>query len=134
MQIVVLRRLDPVLHSIFRVLSQEAETSTIQEFLKSTKGMTSKRDMNNINAILQVSYAANRTIYQKIRREKLAMCEALRDLFQDELKEQYLTGEQQGIVVTIKNMHKNNFTIDQIALASGKSTDELKEWRVRTKF
>ena len=62
------------------------------------------------------------------------MCEALRDLFQDELKEQYLTGEQQGIVVTIKNMHKNNFTIDQIALASGKSTDELKEWRVRTKF
>lgn len=34
LQIVVLRRLDPVLHSIFRVLSKEAETSTIQEFLK----------------------------------------------------------------------------------------------------
>ena len=29
------------------------------------------------------------------------------------------------IVVTIKNMYKNNFTIDQIALASGKSTDEI---------
>lgn len=28
------------------------------------------------------------------------------------------------IVVTIKNMYKNNFTIDQIALASAKSTDE----------
>ena len=53
------------------------------------------------------------------------MCEALRDLFQDELEEQYLAGEQQGIVVTIKNMYKNNFTIDQIALASGKSTNEI---------
>ena len=53
------------------------------------------------------------------------MCEALRDLFQDELEEQYLAGEQQGIVFTIKNMYKNNFTIDQIALASGKSTDEI---------
>lgn len=130
LQIVVLRRLDPVLHSIFRVLSKEAETATIQEFLKNTKGMTSKRDMNNINAILQVSYAANRTIYQKIRREKLAMCEALRDLFQDELEEQYEAGEANGLskgkIEIIKNMYKNNFTIDQIALASGKSTNEIK--------
>ena len=129
LQIVVLRRLDPVLHSIFRVLSKEAETSTIQEFLKNTKGMTSKRDMNNINAILQVSYAANRAIYQKIRREKLAMCEALRDLFQDELEEQYEAGKAKGLskgkIEIIKNMYKNNFTIDQIALASGKSTDEI---------
>lgn len=97
--------------------------------LKNTKGMTSKRDMNNINAILQVSYAANRTIYQKIRREKLAMCEALRDLFQDELEEQYEAGEAKGLskgkIEIIKNMYKNNFTIDQISLASGKSTDEI---------
>lgn len=28
------------------------------------------------------------------------------------------------IVVVTKNMYKNNFTIDQIALASAKSTDE----------
>lgn len=91
--------------------------------------MTSKRDMNNINAILQVSYAANRAIYQKIRREKLAMCEALRDLFQDELEEQYEAGKAKGLskgkIEIIKNMYKNNFTIDQIALASGKSTDEI---------
>ena len=57
------------------------------------------------------------------------MCEALRDLFQDELEEQYEAGEanrlSKGKIEIIKNMHENNFTIDQIALASGKSTDEI---------
>lgn len=100
--------------------------------------MTSKRDMNNINAILQVSYAANRTIYQKIRREKLAMCEALRDLFQDELKEQYQVGEANGVSKGIRkgivkgkneiiqNMYINHFSIAQIALATNMSEKEVK--------
>ena len=50
----------------------------------------------------------------------MAECEALRDLFQDELEEQYEAGEAKGLskgkIEIIKNMYKNNFTIDQNAL------------------
>ena len=96
-----------------------------------TKGMSSPQDLNNINAILQVNYAANKQIYEQIRKESPIMCEALRDFFKDELKEQYEAGMSQGIsqrdITFIQNMQKNNFTITQMMLATGKTEDEIRE-------
>ena len=100
-----------------------------------TKGMRSKQDLDNINAILQVSYEANKEIYEQIREEDFAMCEALRDLFKDELQEQYKAGMSQGIsqgisrrdITIIHNMQKNNFTMKQMMLATGKTESEIKK-------
>ena len=96
-----------------------------------TKGMRSKQDLDNINAILQVSYEANKEIYEQIREEDFAMCEALRDLFKDELQEQYEAGMSQGIsrrdITIIHNMQKNNFTMNQMMLATGKTESEIKK-------
>lgn len=67
------------------------------------------------------------------------MCEALRDLFKDELQEQYEEGVSQGIsqgvrqgitqrdIAIIRNMQKNKFTMNQIMLATGKTETEIKE-------
>ena len=123
--------------------------------LLDTKGMRSKQDLDNINAILQVSYEANKEIYEQIREEDFAMCEALRDLFKDELQEQYEAGMSQGIeqgisqgieqgisrgieqgisqgisrrdITIIHNMQKNNFTMNQMMLATGKTESEIKK-------
>ena len=61
------------------------------------------------------------------------MCEALRDLFKDELQEQYEAGMSQGIeqgisrrdITIIHNMQKNNFTMNQMMLATGKTESEI---------
>lgn len=139
LQIVVFNLVDKKLHSAFRLLSKKANISTIKEFLHNTKGMNTPQDRNNINAILQVSYSANKEIYEQIRKGDSAMCEALRDLFKDELEEQYQAGEakgisqgisqgiSRGIATTIKNMQENNFTMQQMMLATGKTEAEIKE-------
>ena len=95
--------------------------------LLDTKGMRSKQDLDNINAILQVSYEANKEIYEQIREEDFAMCEALRDLFKDELQEQYEAGISRRDITIIHNMQKNNFTMNQMMLATGKTESEIKK-------
>ena len=146
-QIVVFSLVDRKLHSAFRLLTKKIKPSAVKEFLLDTKGMRSKQDLDNINAILQVSYEANKEIYEQIRKEDLAMCEALRDLFKDELQEQYEAGMSQGIsqgiergisqgisqgisrrdITIIHNMQKNNFTMNQMMLATGKTESEIKK-------
>ena len=134
-QIVVFGLVDRKLHSAFRLLTKKIKPSAVKEFLLDTKGMRSKQDLDNINAILQVSYEANKEIYEQIREEDFAMCEALRDLFKDELQEQYEAGISQGIsqgisrrdITIIHNMQKNNFTMNQMMLATGKTESEIKK-------
>ena len=146
-QIVVFSLVDRKLHSAFRLLTKKIKPSAVKGFLLDTKGMRSKQDLDNINAILQVSYEANKEIYEQIRKEDLAMCEALRDLFKDELQEQYEAGMSQGIsqgiergisqgisqgisrrdITIIHNMQKNNFTMNQMMLATGKTESEIKK-------
>lgn len=134
-QIVVFNLVDSKLHSAFRILTRNAEVSMIDEFLQSIRGLDSQQDLNNINAILQVSYTANKDIYNRIRKEDAVMCEALRDLFKEELKEQYQAGEakgisqglSQGIATTVKNMYSHNFSMEQIMIATGKNETEIKE-------
>ena len=67
------------------------------------------------------------------------MCEALRDFFKDELQEQYEAGMSQGVTqgisqgisqrdtTIIQNMQKNNFTINQMMRATGKTEDEIRQ-------
>ena len=130
-QIVVFSLVDRKLHSAFRLLTKKIKSSAVKEFLLDTKGMRSKQDLDNINAILQVSYEANKEIYEQIREEDFAMCEALRDLFKEELQEQYEAGMSQGIsrrdITIIHNMQKNNFTMNQMMLATGKTESEIKK-------
>lgn len=50
-----------------------------------SKGVDNLADQTNIDAILQVSIAANKDIYEKVRRED-PMCEALRELMKDDIE------------------------------------------------
>ena len=87
MQIIVTRELDKGSYYSLKILTPNAEESDVSEFIKQTYGVNSQGDLNNINAVLQVSVFANYDLYQKIRR-KNAMCEALRELMKDEIDEE----------------------------------------------
>ena len=51
----------------------------------------------NVDAVLQVSVSANKKIYNQIGRRDVVVCEALREFFKDELKENYENGRLEGV-------------------------------------
>jgi uncharacterized protein YeaO (DUF488 family) len=61
-------------------------------------------DKENIDAVLQISMAANTSAYDAIRREAGHMCEAFQELFKDELKER----EKKGSLETLIGLVKDN--------------------------
>ena len=74
-------------------------------------------------------------VYEEIRRGRGMSCEALRELFKDELEEAYSNGEERGETrgkgvaqkEIILNMNKNNFTIQQISQATNISVEDIEK-------
>ena len=71
-----MRQLDPKTHYAFRVLSKNARPDDVKHFLTQASSFIKPSDKNNADAVLQVSIAANRTLYDEIRRES-DMCQAM---------------------------------------------------------
>ena len=68
---------------------------------------------NNADAVLQISANINKTIFEKIRGEE-DMCEALRELMADDLKQAEKQGLEQGIFGTVdilRGMNVDDSTI-----------------------
>ena len=99
-QIVAMDQLASV-HQSFRILSRNAEEDDVRAFIEEVARLSSPGDRNNVNAILQVSVAANGQLYEKIRRS-MVMCDALRELMKDDLmqarREGMLEGRNEGIL------------------------------------
>ncbi len=81
-QVVVTSRLDKKSHYTFRVLSKKADREDVRKFLKDTAAFTSPGDKANADAVFQVSIAANKPLYDEIRRES-DMCQAMEELMKD---------------------------------------------------
>ena len=74
-QVVVIKELEPLEHSSLKILTKNAD------------------------AVLQVSVSANREIYSRIAEEDNNMCEALRELFKDEIDVLVADGEARGVAL-----------------------------------
>lgn len=93
---------------------------------------------------MDVIMRANKEVFEEAKN----MCQALRELFADELREldelrefqqemeqrrkqdieqSIERGVEQGIASVITNMHQNGFTLQQIFMATGKDIDAVKE-------
>lgn len=86
-QIIVTKKLDGDKHSGLRILSRNAKEDDVRKFIKEAGQTREPDDRQNIDAVLQVSVAANGKLYDKVRRNKI-MCEALRELMKDEINEE----------------------------------------------
>ncbi len=114
-QVVVTSQLSKQAHSSLRVLSANAKREDVEHFLNESAGIKTQQGRNDINAVLNVSASANMEVYEEIRRSSGMSCEALRELFKDELSEAYSDGEDAAQREIIINMHKKGYTLEQIS-------------------
>lgn len=96
-QIVVTEELRSKLHPALKMLSQKLEQSDLLGFMECINDFTEPGDRQNADAVLQVSVSANRKIFDQVRRNNAIMCEALRELFKDELEEAHEKGKSAGL-------------------------------------
>ena len=78
------------------MLSKRAQTYDIQRFTELASAFTEPGDKEKADAVLQVSVAANRKNYDKVRRTS-DMCEALRELMKEEIEEELKKNRDKAI-------------------------------------
>ena len=80
-----------------KMLTQKLTQSDLLDFMECANSFTEPGDRQNADAVLQVSVSANKKIYDQVRRNNIIMCEALRELFKDELEEAHEKGKSEGM-------------------------------------
>ena len=83
-------------HESLKALSKSAQTDDIQRFTELASAFTEPGDKEKADAVLQVSVAANRKNYDKVRRTS-DMCEALRELMKEEIEEELKKNRDKAI-------------------------------------
>ena len=83
-------------HESLKVLSKNANTDDIHRFTRFAQSFTETGDKEKADAVLQVSVAANRKNYDKVRRTS-DMCEALRELMKEEIEEELKKSRDKAI-------------------------------------
>lgn len=136
MQFVVTSRLGKEKHNVLRILRKNAERSDVEKFLLEAKLTTDKDELQNIDAVLQVSVSANKDLYDEIRMED-DMCQALRDLMSDVIEKEVEEGRKKGqkegqkaaMVDNIKSLMRNmKWTAEQAMKALGISDSEQSKY------
>lgn len=102
-QIVVIKELEPLEHSSLKILTRNADEDEIREFIKRYASADSPEDRNNADAVLQVSVSANRETYSRIAEDN-NMCEALRELFKDEIDGLIANGEARALDAAVERL------------------------------
>ena len=118
----------------------------MEAFIEAAKRQTDPGDRNNIEAVLQVSIAANQGLYDEIRRNSV-MCDALRELMREEIEEEkrnavdsavqsavqsMVQEAEQTMLEMIKSLMNNlNLTADQVMSAMNISTEKQAEYRAK---
>lgn len=109
-QIIVTKDLDGEKHASLKILSKNAQEIDIHRFIEDAKFAEEPGDLQNIDAILQVSVSANKDLYEEVRRDE-KMCQALKDLMKDEIAEEIAEQRANERIDTninnIRNMMKN---------------------------
>ncbi len=79
-----------------KYLSRNLTKKDAAEFVKMTKQAAGEYEEILIDSIMQVSISANRQVYEEAKKEDITMCEALKDLMQEEIKAGRDEGREEG--------------------------------------
>ena len=109
---------------MLRVLMPQARKEDIENFTKIIFQEQDAAYKDYIDKIYQVSITANRELYDQIKKEDPKMCEALRELMKDEIRqelaEREIRGEQNRTLKDISNL------MDTMDLTPIKAMEALK--------
>lgn len=95
-QIVVTKKLRRKTHRALKVLSKHVAEEDARAFVEEASQLTEPGDGNNVDAVIDASVAANKEIYERIRRDDPFMSEALRELMKDEIESEIVEREQKA--------------------------------------
>ena len=101
-----------------------ARKEVVKQFLSETGKLIDKEDRDDVDAILQISISANKELYDQIRKEDIGMCEAMRELFKDELRDMEEKGRIEG---KIEAYYDEGYTPDKIAEKMNTSIEKVRE-------
>lgn len=90
-------------HYSLHVLSKHADETDVRSFLVDAASLSDPDDRQNIDAILEISIAANSQLYGKIGRSDI-MCDALRELMKDDLVQAKLDGKLESLTNVMKSL------------------------------
>ena len=119
-QMIVTKELDGYKHPSLKILSKNATESDVRRFLEEARLAKDPGDLQNIDAVLQVSVSANRKLFDEVRKDE-DMCQALRELMKEEIAEE----RAEEKLVDIKELMKNmKWTAEQAMSALGISASD----------
>ena len=98
-QIIVTGNMDGKKHPGLKILSKNAEEDDVRTFLQEAEQAKEPGELNDIDAVLQVSVSENAELFDKIRRDE-RMCQALKELMKEEIAEERADEK----LVDIKNL------------------------------
>lgn len=93
--IVVIRELVDYDLKALSIMMQNADEEIVKGFLEEARSYTESGDRRFADAVLQISVRINKELFQRLRGEN-KMCEALRELMADDLKEAEDKGQKRG--------------------------------------
>ena len=125
-QIVVFSRLDET-HPAYRILRPGAAEEDVERFLKEAQLASEPWEKADIRSLIEVSVAANKELYEKIKKEAKAMGEAIQALFQEDIDKKVAEGEKKQSILTAKDMLIDNKPIEEILKYSRLEPKDLKE-------
>jgi hypothetical protein len=95
-QIIVTEELEPKEHVWLRALTDRLKEEDARRLALATRDLSLKGDVDNADAVIQVSMKANEAIYEKMREDEI-MCEALREFFEPEIEQRLKEANESGI-------------------------------------
>ena len=134
-QFILTSSLSEELHTCLRVLSNNANEEDIKRFIDMSSKFTEPIDKENADAVMNISINANREVYNKIREENPFMCQALRELMKDEIREEIQEAEKKAtdaaIIANIKSLMQK-FGMDAKTIMDGMSISAADQLRYMT--
>ena len=113
-------------HPAYRILRPGATEEDVERFLKEAKLASEPWEKTDISALLEVSVAANKELYKKIKEEK-AMGEALQELLKDDIAKERAEGKVEGKADVAEAMLSDGEPTDKIIKYTGVTVETLQE-------
>ena len=108
----------------FSIMTHNADEEMVKLFLKETRKFKESGARRYADAVLQISAGANKELYRRLRGEQ-DMCEALKEIMADDLREAEAKGEEKGIEKGIDLRDKEKITE---MLSDGKTPKEISDF------
>ena len=105
-QVITTKRLTAATHAALRVLTTNVRREDVTAFLTESQSMKDQGDKARVDAILQVSVSANKELYEKIYKGEPEMCQALREIMEEDFRKAEARGATNGVYTTLSDLVK----------------------------